>query len=82
MPKHDRLITATVAAPVENLAAVPYLLRMRARRVGRLDENIAPIGPLVSDIRTASSKEFVDAIDARLERRAPNTGLCKKAIQR
>jgi len=47
---HDHLVTSTVSAPVLNLAAVPYLLRLGATRVGRLDEHHEPIGPLVSDI--------------------------------
>jgi hypothetical protein len=58
LQRHDCLITATVAEPVLNLAAVPYLNRAGAEWVGRLDEVVEPIGPLVSDIWLLTAQTF------------------------
>ncbi|MCA9571915.1 MAG: hypothetical protein KC656_28955 [Myxococcales bacterium] len=62
METADQLVTATVQAPVCNLAAVPYIPRLGGRRVGRIDEVYPDFGPLVSDIWAIGR----DGYDARL----------------
>ncbi|MEE9382671.1 MAG: hypothetical protein V3V08_04580 [Nannocystaceae bacterium] len=56
--KHDYMLTSTVAKPVLNLAAVPYLTRIGARRVGTLNEAYDDIGALQSDIWMLSRADF------------------------
>lgn len=54
----DHLVTATVTAPIVNLAAVPYLQRLGGQCVGRLDEHYPVIGALVSDIWVVSRQGY------------------------
>ncbi|MFT5683557.1 MAG: hypothetical protein ACI8RZ_004489 [Myxococcota bacterium] len=54
----DHLVTATVSAPVVNLAAVPYLKRLGGVCVGRLDEHYPAFGALVSDIWVVSRQGY------------------------
>ena len=56
---HHHLVTATVSEPILNLAAVPWLQRLGARRVGRLDETYEGLGALVSDIWLLSRQQLV-----------------------
>ena len=57
----DALITATVQAPVTNLAAVPYIERLGGTRIGRIDEVYPDFGPLLSDLWLVRS----EAVHAR-----------------
>ena len=58
MNTHDHFVATTVSDPVLNLAAVPYLMRIGARKVGRIQEFHPSIGALVSEIWLLSRQEF------------------------
>ncbi len=62
LPEHDHLVTGTVHAPVLNLAAVPYLERVRGHIAGRLDEVDPVVGPILTDIWLVERR----AVQARL----------------
>ncbi|TVQ89587.1 MAG: hypothetical protein EA397_14525 [Deltaproteobacteria bacterium] len=62
VPDHDYLVTATVVEPVCNLAAVPYLRRVGARIVGRIDETYPVIGDLKSDVWLTSRTQILERV--------------------
>lgn len=64
LPGHASLVTATVVEPVRNLAAVPYLRRVGASIVGRIDETYPVIGDLKSDVWLADCGEILRRVAA------------------
>lgn len=58
MEQVDHLVTTTVASPICNLAAVPYIERLGGRRVGHIDEVYPEVGPLVSDLWLVEGDAF------------------------
>ena len=55
---HEHVIATTVVEPIRNVAALKFLQRVGANRVGRVDEVYPEVGPLVSDLFHISREEF------------------------
>ena len=58
------MMTTTVTEPVQNLAAVPYLRRLGAKRVGVIDEHYPDFGALVSDVWAVDRTGYLARQDA------------------
>jgi ribosomal protein S18 acetylase RimI-like enzyme len=48
--RHDLVLTTTVIEPIVNRAALPYLARVGAQRVGRIEEHYPDAGRVVSAV--------------------------------
>lgn len=69
---HDAVLTTTVLEPIVNRAALPYLARVGAREVGRLEERYPEVGSLVSAIHlieAARCREQIDGFARAIARR-------------
>jgi ribosomal protein S18 acetylase RimI-like enzyme len=55
---HELVLTTTVIAPINNRAAVPYLERIGARRVGQVDEHYPEVGQVVSAIYMVEAPRY------------------------
>ena len=62
LPPGGALVATTVEAPLVNLAAVPYLRRVGARRFGQIDEDYPGIGAIRSAVWAAPA----EAVYARM----------------
>ncbi len=62
LPPGGALVATTVEAPLLNLAAVPYLRRVGARRFGQIDEDYPGIGAIRSAVWAAPA----EAVSARM----------------
>jgi hypothetical protein len=58
------LVATTVEAPLLNLAAVPYLRRVGARRYGTIDEVYPGVGPVRSAVWAAPAEAVYARVDA------------------
>jgi len=54
---HGVLVATTVEVPVLNRAAVPYLTRVGAQRLGQIDEVYPQVGPIRSAVWAASAED-------------------------
>jgi hypothetical protein len=61
---HDVVFVTTVREPVLNRAAWPYLARVGAAHIGRIDEVYPEIGALVSDVHLIPRAAFRDRLAA------------------
>jgi ribosomal protein S18 acetylase RimI-like enzyme len=55
---HELVLTTTVLEPILNRAALPYLARVGARRVGRLAERYEGVGHIVSAIHAIEADRY------------------------
>jgi ribosomal protein S18 acetylase RimI-like enzyme len=55
---HDLVLTTTVIAPIRNQAALPYIDRFGARRVGQVDEHYPDVGRVVSAIHMLEAPRY------------------------
>lgn len=55
---HELVLTTTIVEPIINRAALPYLARVGAREVGRLDETYAEVGSIVSAIHAIEATRY------------------------
>ena len=70
---HRHVLTTTVVRPVENPAALPFLARVGARRVGALEEVYPEVGAITSAIHVVDADEFLARLGAAAA--APTPGL-------
>ena len=68
---HDLVLTTTVIEPIRNNAALPYLARAGARRVGRLDEHYPGVGRVCSALHALEAVDFERAIAGQLRSKRP-----------
>jgi hypothetical protein len=59
---HELVLTTTVLAPIVNRAALPYLARVGARMVGKLDERYE-VGPIVSAIHVIEADRYREHVE-------------------
>jgi ribosomal protein S18 acetylase RimI-like enzyme len=70
---HELVLTTTVIEPIVNRAALPYLRRVGARRVGRLDEDYPGVGRVVSAIHVIEAPRYREHIGSLHAGGAPAT---------
>jgi ribosomal protein S18 acetylase RimI-like enzyme len=68
---HGHVFFTTVRAPVENRAALPFLARVGARRVGWVEERYPEIGPLESWVYHLDQGTFDNRMEAAARTGAP-----------
>lgn len=71
--QHQLVLTTTVIAPIRNAAALPYLTRVGARRVGRLDEHYPGVGPVSSALYAIEARRYDAALASLLAAGRPAT---------
>lgn len=55
---HELVLTTTVVEPIVNLAALPYLARVGARRCGSIEEHYPEVGRVVSAIHVIEAERY------------------------
>lgn len=73
------MMSTTVTQPVQNLAAVPYLRRLGAKRVGVIDEHYPDFGDLVSDVWAVDRRGYLARRDAAPGLAEPKAWLIARA---
>lgn len=63
-----RLFTTTVVEPVVNRAALPFLVRVGAREIGRIEEHYAGVGRVLSAVHEVRREPFERRMAATLAR--------------
>ena len=71
--EHDLVLTTTVIEPIVNAAALPYLARVGAQRIGTLDERYPAVGRVVSALHLIDAGAYRQHIGALARRPGPAT---------
>src|SRR5690606_15432083 len=70
---HDLALTTTVLEPIVNRAALPYLARVGARELGRVEEHYPGTGRVVSAIYGIEAARFREQMAGLVEAGRPAT---------